>query len=188
MMQGIRRWRNIPGMRTLFILLALSPNLVAQGLSAADVAEIRSAIDEEGKSVNQRGSGEVWSERGPGGYGIRSMELVLPGVAIASAVWMRPGAFPQAQPYSFILTKGDNRQWKIVRKLAVCPGRSAISRTAADLRAASVLVRNGGAGFSPIESGLLKYCDCVLLLNVRDFTRVGPLHCWRVRQLCAFRQ
>lgn len=122
MMQGIRRWRNIPGMRTLFILLALSPNLVAQGLSAADVAEIRSAIDEEGKSVNQRGSGEVWSERGPGGYGIRSMELVLPGVAIASAVWMRPGAFPQAQPYSFILTKGDNRQWKIVRKLAICPG------------------------------------------------------------------
>jgi hypothetical protein len=93
----------------LTLLLQLSPK---------DQSEIRKAIELRAIEENEKGSREIWSERGPRIYHVQSVEGISPDVATADAEGNRPGTFPDRRDYVFILARA-NGQWKIVRRMEV---------------------------------------------------------------------
>jgi len=92
-------------------------------LTAQDENEIRSAIQRQTKQDNERGAGEVWSERGPIAYRVRHMEAVLPDVATADAEGWHVGPFTERRLYLFLVARSQGR-WAVVRRIAVCPGEA----------------------------------------------------------------
>jgi hypothetical protein len=108
-------------MRILASLLLLSACASAQiKLSPQDERDIRAAIEERAKIDNQRGTGQVWSERGPVVYKVRHLEPLAPDVATADADSVRIGGINgERRQYTFILTRTNGR-WTIARKISAC--------------------------------------------------------------------
>jgi hypothetical protein len=88
-------------------------------LTPRDEADIRRAIKEQAMKDNVKGSGQVWSERGPVVYRIRTIEELADNVAAADADGARTGTFPELARYTFILAK-KNGGWDVVRRIPVC--------------------------------------------------------------------
>lgn len=115
-------------MRTLAILLLLLPDCVSAQLqlSPKDEADIRAAIDEYAKKENQRGTGDVWSERGPFVYRVHRIESLAPQVATADADGVRiQGMNAGRRLYTFILIRARGR-WTVAKRVAVCSGEPTV--------------------------------------------------------------
>ena len=109
-------------MRVITVLLLLSGCLAAQPkLTSQDESEIRAAIEERAKDQNLKGSGDVWSERTPQVYRVKTMEAISPDVATADADGTRTGSYFPGLQYVFILRRMNGR-WIIARQLKVYSG------------------------------------------------------------------
>jgi hypothetical protein len=113
-------------MRTLALLVLLSPCILAQTpltapLTPKDRSEIRTAIEEQAKQENLKPSVEIWSERGPRIYHVRTIEPIAANVATTEADGVRTGAFSERGQYLFILTRTNGR-WSITKRIQVCDG------------------------------------------------------------------
>jgi hypothetical protein len=109
-------------MRVLIVLLLLGGCLCAQPkLTPQDEREIRAAITALAKQENQRDSGDVWSERLPQMYRVRSIDAVSSDVATADADGSRIGTFFERAQFVFILRR-DSGHWAIARQLRVYTG------------------------------------------------------------------
>jgi len=100
------------------LLLACASLPAAVPLSTHDEAEIRIAIDEWAKLENSKDTGEVWTERGPAVYRIRTIEGITREVALVDATGGRTGPFPDVGKVLFVMLR-DVRAWKVVRKARV---------------------------------------------------------------------
>ncbi len=108
-------------MRTLALLLLLPACAASQlKLPPRDESDIRAAIAEYARRDTQRGTGEVWRERGPFVYRVRHIDALVPDVATADADGVRIGGMNGgSRPYTFILTRTHDR-WTVVRRIAAC--------------------------------------------------------------------
>jgi hypothetical protein len=108
-------------MRTLALLLLLSAGAPAQPkLTPKDESDIRTAIEERAKIDNQKGTGEVWTERGPLVYRVRTIEPLTADVATAEADGVRTGAFSEHRDYTFIMMRSHGH-WTVAKRIAACP-------------------------------------------------------------------
>lgn len=108
-------------MRMLALLLLLPACGAAQiKLSAQDESDIRAAIEEQAKRENQRGKGDVWSERGPVVYEVRRILPVTANVATADADGVRTGTIPGGRRrYVFLLARAHG-SWTVRRRIEAC--------------------------------------------------------------------
>jgi hypothetical protein len=102
-------------MKSLALLLLLP--CCAFSLTPKDESDIRAAIEEQAKKDNQKG--ELWSERGPLTYQVRTIEPVTADVATAEADGVRTGTFSEHLQYLFILTRSHGN-WSVARRIQVC--------------------------------------------------------------------
>jgi hypothetical protein len=107
-------------MRTIALLLVLLPACaVAQPkLTPKDESEIRKAIKELAMNENQKGTGEVWSERGPVIYRVRTIELLAADVATAETEGVRT-PFGERHQFVFIMLRSGGH-WTLGKRLTVC--------------------------------------------------------------------
>ena len=101
------------------ILASLLLPLAALALTPKDEGDIRIAIQQYAKNENLKGTGQVWSERGPLAYKVRTIEEVTADVATADADGWRTGVSPQYQHYVFILTRTEDH-WSVRKKVKSC--------------------------------------------------------------------
>ena len=136
--QGSASTRHSSCMRILLLLFLISSCASAElKLSSQDEADIRAAIEAYAKKDNQRGTGEVWSERGPFVYRVRRTEPLTPDVAVAAADGLRTGGMNGgSRPYTFILTRTRGR-WTVAKRIAVCDGEVTIRPISAGLQCAA---------------------------------------------------
>jgi hypothetical protein len=107
-------------MRTLALLLLLPAWAAAQPkLTPKDEIEIRTAIEERAKKDNRKGTGEVWSERGPLIYRVRKIEPLAADVATAETEGVRT-PYGERHQYVFIMLRSQG-QWNVAKRLEVCP-------------------------------------------------------------------
>src|SRR4051794_37629692 len=97
-------------MRVITVFLLLCGCLIAQPkLTPQDESEIRAVIEERAKEENQRGSGDVWSERLPLMSRVKRRGPISQDVATADADSTRTGAYFQGVQYVFILRRTNGR-------------------------------------------------------------------------------
>jgi hypothetical protein len=106
-------------MRELALLLLLPA--CAAALTPKDESDIRAVIEEQAKADNEKGSDEIWSERGPYVFTVGVIKAVTADVAMADAQESRTGTFFERARYVFIMARTNGR-WSIVRKIPVRDG------------------------------------------------------------------
>jgi len=109
-------------MRTVALLLLAGGAAAAQPpLTGKDMADIRAAIQEQAKQDNVKGTGRVWSERGPVAYRVRKIEPLTADVATVEVDAVRAGTYSEQRQYLFLMTHAAGG-WTVARKVEVCSG------------------------------------------------------------------
>src|SRR5690349_3503575 len=94
------------------VLLVLTCRSAYGALSESDRSEIRAAIRQAAKDENLKGTGEVWSERGPVVYKVTKIESPADDVAIVDATEMRAGTFSFGPAPCLFILKREDGHWK----------------------------------------------------------------------------
>src|SRR4051812_2007563 len=109
-------------MRTVALLLLAGGVAAAQPpLSGKDTDDIRAAIRKQAMEDNGKGTGRVWSERGPVAYRVHKMEPLTADVATAEVDAVRAGTYSEQRQYVFLMTRTADG-WTVARKIPVCSG------------------------------------------------------------------
>jgi hypothetical protein len=108
-------------MRTLALLVLLLPvcSAAEPTLTAKDKRDIRIAIEAQAKAENEKGTNEIWSERGPLIYHVRNIEAIDGDVAMAETDGVSSGTFPEHDYFLFILSRSSGR-WTVSKKVQIC--------------------------------------------------------------------
>ena len=109
-------------MRTVALLLLAGGVAAAQPkLTSKDIDDIRAAIREQAMNDNAKGTGRVWSERGPVAYRVQKMEPLTADVATVEVDAVRAGTYSEQRQYLFLMTHAAGG-WTVARKVEVCSG------------------------------------------------------------------